>query len=547
MAMEHQRRPAGMRLAHQFWLSLVLPIAIAIVLYGAFASAQRKQVLRDEATAELRNYATLLQAFVESALQRSDLALVRRRAEHFASAERILGVAAFTREGEAVFITEGVKREAARLGELANRAFIEGGDVEETSIMGGQSVLLRTVSIQPSSAHPPLVAILVRDRHYIEVLESTLNRGLAATGVVLLLVSAIVAGLVGRFTVALPARAILSGAERVASGDLDAAVPEKGAEELSRLAHAFNTMTWSLREARERAEREEMARVNVERRLQQAQALAAAGQVATSLGHEIGSPLNVIQGRARRAADLPGCPENLRAELETIARQSERITRVVSRLVSLARPSRPQQEESDLRRVIEDVVAFLGPECRKRDIETSVVCSRDGVEWSRVALDSDRLFQVVFNLCLNAIEAQDGGGELVVRVLPECDGPAGSRAVCFEVEDAGPGIRAEDVRQIFEPFFTTKSTRGGSGLGLAIVRGIVQEAGGSVEVASSTTGGARFRVTLPTVQPGPPASARASTAVGALEDVPEDVPEDVEDARIALRDDKREEGQGQER
>ncbi|XXT18245.1 HAMP domain-containing sensor histidine kinase [Sorangium sp. So ce429] len=526
MAVEHQRRPAGMRLAHQFWLSLVLPIAIAIMLYGVFASAHRKQVLRDEATAELRNYATLLQAFVESALKRRDLALVRRRAEHFASAERILGVAAFTQEGEAVFLTEGVKREAARLGELAHRAFVEGGDIEETAILGGQSVLLRTVSIQPSSANPPLVALLVRDRHYIEVLESALNRGLAATGVILLLVSAIVAGLVGRFTVALPARALLSGAERVASGDLDAAVPEKGAEELSRLAHAFNTMTSSLREARERAEREEMARVNVERRLQQAQALAAAGQVATSLGHEIGSPLNVIQGRARRAADLPGCPEHLRAELETIARQSERITRVVSRLVSLARPSRPQQGESDLRRVIEDVVAFLGPECRKRDIETSVVCPRDSGEWARVALDSDRLFQVVFNLCLNAIEAQDGGGELVVRVLPACDGPAGSRAVCFEVEDAGPGVRAEDVRQIFEPFFTTKSTRGGSGLGLAIVQGIVQEAGGSVEVASSTTGGARLRVILPTAQSAPPQSAKASTAAGAR--APEDAPEEVQ-------------------
>ncbi|KYF50841.1 histidine kinase [Sorangium cellulosum] len=512
MAVEHQRRPAGMRLAHQFFLSLVLPIAIAILLYGVFASAHRKQIMRDEATAELHNYATLLQAFVESALQRRDIALVRRRAEHFASAERILGVAAFTREGETVFITEGVKGEAPRLAERARRAFQEGGDIEETSTVVGQSVLIRTVSIQPSDANPPLVAVLVRDRHYIEVLESALNHGLAVTGVLLLLISAIVAGLVGRFTVALPARAILSGAERVASGDLDAAVPEKGAEELSRLAYAFNTMTWSLREARARAQREEAARVNVERRLQQAQALAAAGQVATALGHEIGSPLNVIQGRARRAADLPGCPDNLRAELETIARQSERITRVVSRLVSLARPPRQQHGESDLRRVIEDVVAFLGPECKKRHIETSVICPRDSGDWARVALDSDRLFQVVFNLCLNAIEAQEGGGELVVRVLPECDGPAGARAVCFDVEDAGPGVRTEDARQIFEPFFTTKANRGGSGLGLAIVHGIVQEAGGSVEVASSSTGGARFRITLPTTLSGPPVSSAPGTA-----------------------------------
>ncbi|WP_437277486.1 HAMP domain-containing sensor histidine kinase [Sorangium sp. So ce375] len=509
MGLQHQRRPGGMRLAHQFWLSLVLPIAMAILLYGIFASAHRKQVLREEATAELRNYATLLQAFVESALQRRDLGLVRRRAEDFASAERILGIAAFTRGGEAVFITKGVEREAERLEQLARQAFLEGGDIEQADSLVGQPVLVRTVSIHPSSANQPLVAVLVRDRHYIEVLEDTLNHGLAVTGVVLLLVSAVVAGLVGRFTVALPARAILAGAERVASGDLDAAVPERGAEELSRLASAFNTMTSSLREARERAVREEAARVNGERRLQQAQALAAAGQVATSLGHEIGSPLNVIQGRARRAADLPGCPEHLRAELETIARQSERITRVVARLVSLARPPRPQRADSDLRRVIDDVVAFLGPECRKRGIEASVVCPREGGAGTRVALDSDRLFQVVFNLCLNAVEAQQSGGELVVRVLPDCEGPGGSLAVCFEVDDAGPGVPAEDLHQIFEPFFTTKATGGGSGLGLAIVRGIVQEAGGSVEVASSSTGGARFRITLPAIVSDSPASVDA--------------------------------------
>ncbi|WP_437674098.1 ATP-binding protein [Sorangium sp. So ce131] len=500
-----------MRLAHQFWLSLVLPIAIAIALYAAFSSAHRRQILRQEATEELRNYATLLQAFVESALQRNDMALVRRRAEHFARADRILGVAAFTRAGEPVFITEAVAADAARLGEVAARAFREGTDVEEVSSLGGQSVMFRSVVIHPSSANPELVAVLVRDRHYIELLERSLNRGLAVTGVVLLLVSAVVAWLVGRFTVGLPARSLLAGAERVASGDLDAAVPEKGAEELSRLAIAFNTMTQSLREARARAEREEMARLDVERRLQQAQALAAAGQVATSLGHEIGSPLNVIQGRARRAADSPGCPEHLRAELETIARQSERITRVVSRLVSLARPTRAQANESDLLRVVEDVIAFVGPECRKRGIETSVVCSGDTAEWARVALDSDRLFQVVFNLCLNAIEAQEDGGELVVRVLPEHDGPGGARAVCFDVEDAGPGVRAEDMGRIFEPFFTTKSTRGGSGLGLAIVQGIVQEAGGSVEVVASASGGARFRITLPTDTSGSPASTRPAS------------------------------------
>lgn len=517
MAVEHQRRPAGMRLAHQFWLSLVLPIAIAIAVYGVFASADRKLVLRREASAEIGNYAALLQASMEGAMASNDLDLVRRRAEQFARAERIVGVAAFTPEGEAVVVTQGLEHARAGLHALARQAISQGRDIEQQGTLMDQEVLLRTVIIgSPPGTSPALIAILVRDRHYVQLLEQSLNRGLAVTGALLLAASAAVAGVVGRYTVGLPAQAILAGAERVASGDLDAAVPEKGAEELSRLAFTFNWMTQSLREARARAEREEAARVNIERKLQQAQALAAAGQIASSLGHEIGSPLNVILGRARRAADLPGCPEPLRAELEIIARQSERITRVVSRLLSLARPPRSaQKNECDLVRVVEDVFAFLGPECRKRGVEMEISYPRDAERSVRVALDSDQLFQVVFNLCMNAIEAQEGGGALTVRILPAHDGLAGTDAVAFEVEDRGPGIRTEDMGRIFEPFFSTRTKKGGSGLGLTIVGGIVQEAGGMVEVASSPSGGALFRVTLPSTAPGPTENAETSASPGA--------------------------------
>jgi signal transduction histidine kinase len=117
----------------------------------------------------------------------------------------------------------------------------------------------------------------------------------------------------------------------------------------------------------------------------------------------------------------------------------------------------------------------------------------------KVALDADHLFQVAFNLCLNAVEAQKDGGEITVRILPSANGARadGVRKILLEIEDRGTGVPPEAAARVFDPFFTTKSESGGSGLGLAIVSGIVREAGGTVELASNSEKGSCFRVALP--------------------------------------------------
>ena len=258
---------------------------------------------------------------------------------------------------------------------------------------------------------------------------------------------------------------------------------------------------------RAHAEHEEEVRVGVERRLQHAQALAAVGQVTASIGHEIGSPLGVILARAQRTLELSHCPGDIKEELDTIARQSERISRVVARLLDVARPStRRTDAGSDVALVAEEVVGFIAPECRRRRV-TARVERHEGALCA--ALDADQLFQVVFNLCMNALEAQPGGGALTVRTLPLSNGArAGATAkVVIEVEDAGPGVPSDARGRMFDAFFTTKADHGGSGLGLAIVSGIVREAGGTVELVAPKSAGACVRITLPCVEP---AAARAT-------------------------------------
>lgn len=498
--MSHSRQvaaPGGRRrmaLAKQLGLLLVLPVALALGVYGLVSQEGRRRVLMAEASAELRNHATLVEAAVGGAVERGQLDVLKQRLERMARAERILGIAVFDGAGRPVLITDHLEGATSQLVRLARRASESGDDFEELCSLDSGPTLVRTVTFESRSG-APIVAIVARDLAYLVTLGSSLNRGLALTGIALLAVLVVLVLVVSRATVGRPATAIVHGAERIAAGDLETRVPEEGAEELARLGRAFNAMTDSLRDAKRRAEQEESGRVAAERKLQHARALAAVGQVAASIAHEIGSPLGVILGRARRLADQAGCPEAQKRELETIAAQSERISRVVTRLLTVARPPQSAGRSADVGRVLGEVLQFLGPECRQRRIETRV----EGLDAPiSVAMAPDLFFQVLFNLCLNAIEAQPSGGRLVVSV-PSTD-PVGAKRVTVDVVDAGPGVADALAGRIFEPFFTTKADRAGSGLGLDIVSGLLREVGGTIELVAGAGAGAHFRLTLPAVE-----------------------------------------------
>jgi signal transduction histidine kinase len=496
-----------MGLARRLWSLLLVPIALGLALYGYVAHVGRHRVLLAEASAELRNHATLVEAAVGGTVDRGQIELLQRRIARVARADRILGIAAFDQQGAAILVTDHIAGSTSTLAAVARRALEQHDDIEEQRELGGRPTLLRTVTFSPTSGQGDVVAVVVRDLGYLGELANVLNRGLALTGGVLLALTALIVGLVSRATVGRPAGDLAAAVERVAGGDLEPKVPEEGAAELARLATAFNAMTNSLREARAHAEHEEEVRVGVERRLQHAQALAAVGQVAASIGHEIGSPLGVILARAQRTLELAHCPSDIKEELDTIARQSERISRVVARLLDVARPSmRKTEDGSDLALVAEEVLGFIAPECRRRRV-TARIERHGGI--LRAALDADQLFQVVFNLCMNALEAQPDGGALTVRTFPLANGAraGGAGKVVIEVEDAGCGVPSEAADRIFDAFFTTKADCGGSGLGLAIVSGIVREAGGSVELVSGRKVGACLRITLPSVRPRAPRAA----------------------------------------
>jgi len=234
-----------------------------------------------------------------------------------------------------------------------------------------------------------------------------------------------------------------------------------------------------------------------------AQRLMELEEVSASLAHELRNPLASIRGCAQQLARLEDLQEPHRRLADIITRESDRLDAIVSRFMDLSRPEAVAPVRCDLNLLLTEVVQLL----RGRD-EAAGVEVEGGVA-GRIVLhcDPERMRQVFLNIGINALEAMQGHGRLVVRAEEGPPVPGVSQrgdsssffsdGVLVHFTDTGPGVRARDIHRVFAPFFTTKTD--GVGLGLAIANKIVAEHGGTITVRSEFGKGATFTVWLPRV------------------------------------------------
>jgi|GEM_PF-388716 len=224
----------------------------------------------------------------------------------------------------------------------------------------------------------------------------------------------------------------------------------------------------------------------VEAGMLQAARLAAVGQLAASIAHEINNPLYAARnGLFLIEEDLPA---DLRSSpyLQMVSDQLSRIAGIIERMRDFYRPTRGELAPANINQLVEETLALAGLNSRHGGIN---MLFTPALDLPLVEANADQLRQVFLNLVLNAIDAMPDGGTLTVRTY------AGSFVVVVEIEDTGIGI-PEDIRpHLFEPFFTNKPN--GTGLGLSISAHIVTQHGGQIEVASVPGQGTTFRVVLP--------------------------------------------------
>jgi len=236
--------------------------------------------------------------------------------------------------------------------------------------------------------------------------------------------------------------------------------------------------------------------------LVQSTKLAAIGELAANIAHEINNPLTSVLGFASYLAEQIPHGQPMREELDLIQEEAGRARDIVRDLLHFSRQREFVPQIVDLNMVLEQTVAMVR---RQGVLEAVTLETEYGQGLAPVEVDATRIKQVFLNLINNAVYVMKGGGKLTLRSSQSGD------MVQVEVVDTGTGIAAEHLDRIFEPFFTTKPDVSGTGLGLSVSLGIVQSHGGTIEVRSEIGRGSTFTVKFP-ARPGATVTTQALDA-----------------------------------
>ncbi len=300
------------------------------------------------------------------------------------------------------------------------------------------------------------------------------------------LAAAMAAGIFLAGRIAGPVTALVKGVRGISAGNLDARIPPSGLDEIGALGQAFNLMTSRLKEHLAETARAHQEVLEAERRLAQSEKLAAVGQLAAGLAHEINNPLNIISGFAEVLLEKAPPEDPARGPLMEIGREAGRCQRLIRDLLHFAKPRASERGPCDVGVLLGETLALVKPQARSRGIEVLFEAAPGVPE---IEADRDQLKQVFLNLALNACQAMPSGGLLAFRVRPA------DRGIEVSVADTGSGIAPEHMKDLFNPFFTTRED--GTGLGLATSYATVERHGGRIEVSSEKGRGTVFRVLLP--------------------------------------------------
>ena len=219
--------------------------------------------------------------------------------------------------------------------------------------------------------------------------------------------------------------------------------------------------------------------------------MAELGQLAVGMVHELNTPLSVIVSAIQLILREEELSPSVKDMVERIETEAQRLSLFTKGLLSFARKGDEPDGETDVNQVLREVVCFLKYETQKRSI--AVVEDLD-FRLPPTTIDANRMKQIFINLIMNAIQAMEGGGSLLLR------SSLFSRSqISVQIADTGTGIAKQTLNQIFEPFYTTKKTGTGTGLGLFITKKLVESFSGTISVESSEGEGTCFSLTFPVI------------------------------------------------
>ncbi len=494
----------------------LIAIVVAVVATVLAASQWLDTRLSEGALErDLEERAVLYLGTVDSLWGQAGTETLHRELETLVEGDRELTAIDVLRRHDGRFEPVLTTREGATLPPLVLDAAQEarllgGGSVRTATERRGDEVLWRMAG--PLKREGGLAGVVQVEFSLVEILR--LERRLRTIGGIFLLSSIALISLLLLFfferRVARPVAALVDGMHRAEAGELGARVHVAGGGEFAFLADRLNDMLARIEdltsglEARVRQATHELADTNQElkeanEKLWRAQLevgrserLAALGQMAATIAHELGTPLNSVLGYTQllRREDLP---EEQASKLAVIESQVQRMIETMRSVLGRTRDREMGRDAVAVSAVVDEALALVSPRLAGR---TVVLRSSVPADLPTVPGDAISLRQVLINLVANAIDATEPPGTIVVGASVLVPNGRGAQLE-IAVTDTGHGMSEDEVRRVFEPFYTTKAPGRGTGLGLAIVDHIVRAHGGQVLIESSPGRGTTMRVRLP--------------------------------------------------
>jgi two-component system NtrC family sensor kinase len=483
--------PVGLRV--RLLLVVTIPLVLVVGVYGLVRVYREQAELLAEDRQNLALTARAIQIAVENGLRDRQLSDVRRLlAEMVDSQDQIDRIRLFDRQLRPMLVSNPLAIGEEVPADGLRRVIATGRPESVYQSRGGQPVLYYLVPLRAPDGGTRGAMEVVRLAAGVDQRVAAAARDVWIRLGVLLLVVTTLTGLMLQRQVLRPLAQLLGGIRRLAAGEPGPPLSVDRRDELGRVAEAFNETATALEAARRRLQEETERTLDLERQLRHAETLAVAGKLASSVAHEVGTPLNIVSGRAEHLlASLPA-DDLRRKDLEVIIAQIDRISGIIRSLLDSVRPQKPEVQPTALAEVFERLLPLLRHAAQRREVGLTASAPAD---LPPMLVDPNQLQQVLINVVMNAVEATPRRGRVGVTAHGQSqDGRAG---VAVTVVDTGCGIPAETLPRVFEPFFTTKPAGEGTGLGLAICRDIVRQHGGEIRVASEAGAGTTVTIWLP--------------------------------------------------
>jgi signal transduction histidine kinase len=293
-----------------------------------------------------------------------------------------------------------------------------------------------------------------------------------------------------------PIKRLAEITKKISEGDMQLRAPLREHDETYSLAQSFNTMLNNLQQTHKSLEHSIDLLHEKQVQLVESEKRASIGLLVSGVAHELNNPLNNISLTAETMIeDLEELPQDdLKSYVNDIFSQCERAQNIVVNLLDFARARRSTgMEDQDIVTVVQDSISLIANQLRVNKISLKKDIPDGGLY---VRGNRSKLEQIFISIMTNAIQAMEEEGTLTVIVQPD----EGNRNVLIKINDTGPGIPEEELKNIFEPFFTTKAVGKGTGLGLSVSRSLVMEHKGEIEVESRPGEGTTFTIKLPQSQ-----------------------------------------------